>query len=520
MQISEMDRTFAGPRYIFRQKIAEMQTCVGCVTENQGRIAVSDGILHGETGEQMADKAEKPEKAEKSGRKEGGSSVVPFIPSDINIYPKSNFLIGSKYKSTLLENKIMAYSLANADKFDYGKSNSERETIQSVIPVSELRAALNANRGSFYQQLDAVAKSMTGKSIGMSSPDSKHFDYIAVVTRARLENGRFIIEYNGAMRSVIGKLQSNFSKLNLSIQMKFTNNYSFRMYELLKSKCYHQRGDLDQSSNTYLIRMSLSELKLELGIVNAELDAVKRVLRDSTNPDYDRAVEIAPERMFDNWSEFRRKVLEKSLKEINEISDLRASWTTEKHGIGGKVHSIDFTVTVLNANDYNRQSDEAKSGMADAGVSGAGASASTSAAPVNSSSAKAAGAAAALSEDEQLDFLDSLREFTGSEFTSKELRNFAVVSGWNRDKVKAAYDLYRTKKSVENPVGWILSAIRNDYCGQNASGRAAASAAADNASGNIKASSHGTSGETSPWAGEYQQTEYDFDEMQRVLTKN
>ena len=41
-------------------------------------------------------------------KKESGSGVVPFIPSEINIYPKSNFLIGSKYKSTLLENKIMA----------------------------------------------------------------------------------------------------------------------------------------------------------------------------------------------------------------------------------------------------------------------------------------------------------------------------------------------------------------------------------------------------------------------------
>ena len=410
-------------------------------------------------------------------KKESGSGVVPFIPSEINIYPKSNFLIGSKYKSTLLENKIMAYSLANADKFDYGTSNSERETIQSVIPVSELRAALNANRGSFYQQLDAVAKSMTGKSIGMSSPDSKRFDYIAVVTRARLENGKFIIEYNGAMRSVIGKLQSNFSKLNLTIQMKFTNNYSFRMYELLKSKCYHQKGDPDQNGSTYLIRMPLSELKLELGIVNAELDAVKRVLRDSANPDYDRAVEIAPERMFDNWSEFRRKVLEKSLKEINEISDLRVRWSSEKHGVGGKVHSIDFTVTVMNAGDYSRQT-----------ATGNGSQTCAGNAPQEKKT---------LTEDEQLDFLDALRDFTGNEFTSRDLRNFAVAADWDKERVRAAYDLYRTKRSVENPVGWMLTAIRRNF--QPASPKAA---------------------DASPWAGEYQQADYDFAEMQRVLTRN
>ena len=59
----------------------------------------------------------------------------------------------------------------------------------------------------------------------------------------------------------------------------------------------------------------------------------------------------------------------------------------------------------------------------------------------------------------QLDFLDALRDFTGSEFTSRDLRNFAVAADWDKERVRAAYDLYRTKRSVENPVGWMLTAI-------------------------------------------------------------
>ena len=92
-----------------------------------------------------------------------------FIPSENNIYPKSNLLISGKYKSTLLENQIMAYSFAHADQFDLGQS--ERETIKSTIKVSELRKLLGANSGSFYQKLSQTAESMTGRSIGMSTPD-------------------------------------------------------------------------------------------------------------------------------------------------------------------------------------------------------------------------------------------------------------------------------------------------------------------------------------------------------------
>ncbi|MGN1023684.1 MAG: replication initiation protein, partial [Lachnospiraceae bacterium] len=164
--------------------------------------------------------------AGKKKKEEAGS----FVPSEINIYNKSNFLIGSKYKSSLLENKIMAISLANSDRFETGAS--ENESVYSRMNVAELRKALGANSGSFYQQLNQVAKEMTGKSIGMSSEDSRTFRYVAVVISAECKDGVFTIEYNHALRNMLLQLKRNYSRLNLSIMLKFTSNYSFRLYEL------------------------------------------------------------------------------------------------------------------------------------------------------------------------------------------------------------------------------------------------------------------------------------------------
>jgi len=138
------------------------------------------------------------------------------VPSAITIYTKSNVLISGKYKSSLLENKIMAYSLAHADQFDVGQS--ERETIKFTFRVNELQKIIGANKGSFYQRLKETAEDMTGRTIGMSV-DGQSFDYIAVVTRATYQDNKFTIEYNGAIRDILLDLKRNYSKLNLSIQL-------------------------------------------------------------------------------------------------------------------------------------------------------------------------------------------------------------------------------------------------------------------------------------------------------------
>ncbi|SKB92026.1 Initiator Replication protein [Lachnospiraceae bacterium] len=358
------------------------------------------------------------------------SENEPFVPTEISEYSKSNFLIGAKYKSSLLENKILAISLAHSDSFDVDERNTD-SPIYSRISVSELRKTLGANKGSFYQQLNQVASQMTGKSIGMSTEDSKAFDYIAVVTRARCENGIFTIEYNHALRKYIYQIKKNYSRLNLNLMLRFKNNYSFRLYELLHSKCYRMKDD-PSAGNFYNIRFSLAELKLELGIVNAELDSVKRVLRNQKNPDYDRAVEVSPEQMFESWSDFRRKVLEKAVKEINDSSDMHIEYETIKKGKGGKVCLIDFKVVMDEKTETSGQNVE----------------------PIIPQ---------VLSEDEKLDIIVDIKALLGRDFTAKDARKIADAAEYDYLKVEEAVDAYRKSRGVQNPVGWIIAAIREGY---------------------------------------------------------
>ena len=398
-----------------------------------------------------------------------------FIPSENTIYPKSNVLISGKYKSSLLENKILAYSLAHADNFDLGQS--ERETIKSTIRVSELRKAIGANSGSFYQKLSSTARAMTGRTIGMSSMDGKTFDYISVVTRATCQSGIFCIEYNGAVREILTNLQKNYSRLNLAIQLKFKNNYSFRLYEILKQKCFNQKGNTVNRPDIFYVRMELSELKLELGVVNAELDSVKRVLKDKEHPDFDKAVEASPERMFDNWFDFKRKVIDKALKEINEKSDLRVEYETLKQGTGGKVRGIDFTIRQVGIQKSDLEVE--------------------------------------LTEDEKLDFLIDAREITEKTFTTKELKSIANASDWEIEKIEQAYKLFKKQEDIANPTGWMIAAVKEGYSQSSESldGKKEDNNKKDNPKVKKKTSRKTTGFDN------FDEREYDFVELERILER-
>ena len=105
-------------------------------------------------------------------------------------YKKSNFLITSKYKSSILENKILSIALANADDI-----HEESEGLVYEIAVSDLKRKMNISKsyGSFYDKLDDAAKSMTGRTIGTSNKKNRK-EHIPVNARITPNLSEVILE--------------------------------------------------------------------------------------------------------------------------------------------------------------------------------------------------------------------------------------------------------------------------------------------------------------------------------------
>ena len=87
---------------------------------------------------------------------------VPFEEVE---YKKSNFLIGAKYKSSLLENKILAVSLTKVRKDENGQ-------LISTVTASELKKYMKKTNGSFYDQLYCCADNLANRQIVMEDREN------------------------------------------------------------------------------------------------------------------------------------------------------------------------------------------------------------------------------------------------------------------------------------------------------------------------------------------------------------
>lgn len=346
---------------------------------------------------------------------------IPF--EDIE-YKKSNFLISAKYKSSLLENKILAVSLTKVRKDENGQ-------LISTVTASELKKYMKKTNGSFYDQLYSCADNLTNRQIVMEDRENNKFMILNIVQTALYDNGRFTIKYNSDLERYLYGLQQNFTKLSLPVMMSFKSVYSFRLYELLKSKAYYPR-DKKRAENLFRITFSVSELKLDLGAVNSSYDRVQRVLK-SSSPDYDKAVEAAREKTFARWGDFKDRVIDVAVKEINSLPEacMNVSYELGKSGRGGKVYEVAFIVRLMN----------------------------TAAELVEPNVIFKDVLTAEMSVVEKI---DSLLE--DEDMRVKDIKAIAIAAGNDYSRVENAYTIYRKQKvKAANFTGWMIAAIQNGY---------------------------------------------------------
>jgi plasmid replication initiation protein len=266
------------------------------------------------------------------------------VPGTEIEYRKSNVLIASKYKGTLLENKILSYALSQVKNLE-GRSDSD---LVYTFSAAELRHVTGSTSGSFYAKLSPVAKAMAGRMIGYENPEKNEFEYIPLIQRAEYKEGEFTIKFNTELRRYISDITSNFTRLNLQTMMNFKSDYTFRLYELLKSNCYHRKGS-SGPADYFEIQYGLSELKFIIGVVDVNSNPAKSYLAQKKNPtnrDYDMAVEKVHEyeKTYEDWTGFRRRVIDPAVKEINEKTEIFVTYDTKRSGRGGKVDTVIFTM--------------------------------------------------------------------------------------------------------------------------------------------------------------------------------
>ncbi|MCR5474854.1 MAG: replication initiation protein [Lachnospiraceae bacterium] len=338
-----------------------------------------------------------------------------------NYYSRSNFMISSKYRSSLLSNRLMAVSLSRLST----AKESEEGYLTVTVKGRDIQELFGTKGNSFFEQLRDTAHGMTGQTIGWSNPVTKEFEYIAVVVNAQYKAGEFSIEFNKKIKDFLVDLTRNYSVFNLPVMLSLKSSYSFRMVELLRAKCFHRKGEVN-TGNLFKIEFDINELRLDLGVVNAELAEVRKILNKSKGkPDYAKAVEASPEKLFESWYEFKRNVIDKSVKEINNTPGTGIhvdSYEPKKSGKGGKVYAVVFYVSLLTKTE-------------DKGIT-------------------------SVENRDNDKILDEIIDLIG--IKAGQARSIGEAAGWDLEKVRRNYE-YSLTKNVEDIVGFMIKAVKEDW---------------------------------------------------------
>ena len=361
-------------------------------------------------------------------------------PSTLNYksLAKANMLIGAKYKATLLELRVTYASLYAIQS---GNFEEKPDGIYVSMKAGELRTLCNANSGSFYKQLVPVAQSMTARSLGIVDPATESFDFISLITRATYADGVFTCVFNNALKEHIMSLKRDYTSLPQQYIMALKTNYAFRLYELLKKSCFYNKSYKGERNGYFEIEISLAELKLDLGVVNSNLDAVQRELRSKSRPNYDKAVAASPEKLYNTWNSFKNDCLNKAIKEINEHTDIHVSYDTIKAGYGGKVHGLIFTVYVKSLDETTSKHGPAYN-------------------PISNEPA--------LTATEKLMFyLEVSKLFP--DLSLSDIITICEDASFSMELLKNVADIFSKAKDIQNPVGWIRKAIEEHWEGNKTS---------------------------------------------------
>ncbi len=358
-----------------------------------------------------------------------GTETQIIEVQDEDRYKKANIIISSIYKCTLLESRLYAIAFNQINNAMEDKEGSLIVTLK----VPEIIDKLDLKGRSLYGTLKKTAAKMTsGLSIGLTDPVTGGFTFVPFVTKAAYLSGEFIIRFPPEMKPFLKDVEKHYTMLSLNTILSFESVYSLKLYELLKSKSYAPKNVKTTNDTIYLIEISLAELKLELGVVNSALQKVRNVLintGEDGKPDYEMAVKKADERMYESYSEFRRYVLDKSIKEINEKTEMNIDYSPIKAGRGGRAVAVSFKVILNTVKNGVTKDNQAKDHSVPDNID---------------------------------DLIDKVREISGKNIKTSESRNILKLAGYDIQKVADA-DTYVKTKKYDNYVSYMIKTLENNW---------------------------------------------------------
>lgn len=232
---------------------------------------------------------------------------------------KDNALINASYNLEVTEQRLILLAIINARETQQGiTSDSKLE-----IHASDYANQFNVKKETAYEALKSAVNNLFERQFSFRETTKKGVGIVRSrwVSRIKYIDDSAILEITFAPDVVplITRLEQHFTSYQLKQVSQLTSKYAIRLYELLIA--WREVGKVP--------KIELSEFREKLGIAADEYKAMNH---------------------------FKSRVLEPSIKQINEHTDITVSY--EQHKTGRTITGFSFRFKQKQTSKISKQIDE------------------------------------------------------------------------------------------------------------------------------------------------------------------
>lgn len=219
------------------------------------------------------------------------------------IVVKANKMIqDARFDFSLQEQKVIAYLISKI-KPDDSEMAEQEFNIKEFCQI----CGIDDNNGKNYADLKKTIQSLADKSIWIKIESEKKETLFRWIDKASIveQSGIITLKLSDDIKPFLLQLREKFTQYGLIYTLPMRSQYSIRIYEILKSY-----------ENMHKKNFIVDELK-------------KRLMCENKS--------------YENFSNFRKYVVDIAISEINEFTDIFVDYTNSK--TGRKVTHIEFSIT-------------------------------------------------------------------------------------------------------------------------------------------------------------------------------
>ena len=219
----------------------------------------------------------------------------------------NNMMTHSASNLTLDELKLLRFIIMQTKKGD-------KELFEFELLAKDFAKVLDVNikTKDIYKRLQTMVKHLMQEVIYIGDDSKKKWVMFHWVDICRYDNGTIQIKISDELKPFLVELRGNFTRYPLSDIIRFKSTYAIRIYEIINS--YLNENNLPHADVAIEISISVEELR-------KNTDTVKK---------------------FERTYDFKRKVVDVAIKEINKKSKYHVIATPYKRG--NAVKGFDFLI--------------------------------------------------------------------------------------------------------------------------------------------------------------------------------